>query len=217
MKIEQLPLAKLQPYANNSRTHSPAQVEQIAASIREFGFTNPVLIDAGGGIIAGHGRVQAAALLKLTKVPCIRLSHLSEAQKRAYVIADNKIAEGSGWDQAMLAMEIQGLIDSGFDTAPLAFRDDEIDELLGGYTGAHDEGVLDAHATAVTDEEGPTEGKETGGGTKSQAPAKTSYPVILYLSKGQYQAWRAHLAATDHHDGARALIELIDVTHGGAQ
>lgn len=216
MKIEQLPLAKLQPYANNSRTHSAAQIEQIAASMREFGFTNPVLIDASGGIIAGHGRVQAAAMLKLTKVPCLRLSHLSEAQKRAYVIADNKIAEGGGWDQAMLAMEIQGLIDSGFDTAPLAFSDDEIDELLGGYTGAHDDGVLDAHATTVTDEDGPAEVEETGG-RKPQPPAKTGYPVILYLSKGQYQAWRAHLAATDHHDGARALIELIDVTHGGAQ
>lgn len=92
MKIESLPIERLIPYARNSRTHSDAQIAQVAASIREFGFTNPVLIDAEDGIIAGHGRVMAARKLGLDKVPCIRLAHLSETQKRAYIIADNKLA-----------------------------------------------------------------------------------------------------------------------------
>ena len=88
-RMEMLPVAALVPYARNSRTHSDQQVAQIAASMREFGFTNPVLVDEAGGIIAGHGRVMAAKSLGLVEVPCIRLAHLSEAQKRAYVIADN--------------------------------------------------------------------------------------------------------------------------------
>jgi ParB-like chromosome segregation protein Spo0J len=96
MQIEQIGIATLIPFAKNSRTHSDEQVAQIAASIREFGFTNPVLVDEANGIIAGHGRVLAARKLKLTEVPCIRLSHLTEAQKRAYVIADNKLSPQRG-------------------------------------------------------------------------------------------------------------------------
>jgi len=96
--IEHLAIDALIPYARNSRTHSAEQVAQVAASIREFGFTNPVLIDGEGGIIAGHGRVMAARQLGLAEVPCIRLAHLSEAQRRAYVIADNKLALNAGWD-----------------------------------------------------------------------------------------------------------------------
>jgi ParB-like chromosome segregation protein Spo0J len=94
--LEHLPLAALTPYAANSRTHSGDQVRQIARSIEEFGFTNPVLIDADGGIIAGHGRVQAAQLLGLATVPCLRLAHLSPEQKRAYIIADNQLALNAG-------------------------------------------------------------------------------------------------------------------------
>lgn len=108
-KIEQWAIDKLIPYARNSRTHSDAQVAQIAASIKEFGFTNPVLIDGEGGIIAGHGRVIAARKLGLSEVPCIRLEHLTEAQKRAYVIADNRLALNSGWDTEMLKVEFADL------------------------------------------------------------------------------------------------------------
>ena len=98
-QIEMMSVADLVPYAKNSRVHDDAQVAQIAASIREFGFTNPVLIDAQGGIIAGHGRVLAARKLKLDTVPCIMLDHLTDTQRRAYVIADNKLALNSGWDE----------------------------------------------------------------------------------------------------------------------
>lgn len=128
--IEHLSIEALVPYARNSRTHSEAQVAQIAASIAEFGFTNPVLIDEAGGIIAGHGRVMGARQLGLARVPCIRLSHLTELQRRAYVIADNKLALNAGWDNALLAQELRDISASGFDAALTGFADDEIGQLL---------------------------------------------------------------------------------------
>ena len=129
-QIEAIAIDALIPYARNSRTHSDEQVAQIAASIKEFGFTNPVLIDAGGGIIAGHGRVLAARKLGLTDVPCIRLDHLTDAQKRAYVIADNRLALNSGWDTEMLKVEFADLQELGFDLELTGFDLDEIKELL---------------------------------------------------------------------------------------
>jgi len=128
-KIEQIALTDLIPYARNSRTHSDEQVAQIAASIKEFGFTNPVLIDADGGIMAGHGRVMAARKLNIDTLPCIRLSHLTDAQRRAYIIADNKLALNAGWDDAMLTIEFAELDDLGFDLELTGFTLDEIDAL----------------------------------------------------------------------------------------
>jgi DNA modification methylase len=130
MKIEQLPTADLIPYARNTRTHSPEQVAQIAGSIREFGFTNPVLIDAENGIIAGHGRVMAAQKLGLAKVPCIRLGHLTDTQKRAYIIADNKLALNAGWDEEMLALELGELGDLDFDLSLIGFDESELNNLM---------------------------------------------------------------------------------------
>jgi hypothetical protein len=110
MKIEQLKTDTLIPYARNAKLHSDAQVAAIAGSIREFGFCNPVLIDKDGGIIAGHGRVLAARKLKLEKVPCVRLDHLDDNQRRAYILADNRLAEtGGGWDMEMLQAEIAAI------------------------------------------------------------------------------------------------------------
>lgn len=146
MKIETIQLAALIPYARNSRTHSDEQVAQVAASIKEFGFTNPVLIDNEGGIIAGHGRVMAARKLGLADVPCIRLAHLTEAQKRAYIIADNKLALNSGWDEKMLALEFQDLQGMGFDLELTGFGLDDIDELL-AELDATPEGNTDADQT----------------------------------------------------------------------
>jgi len=131
-KIEYIKTDALIPYARNSRTHSEQQVAQIAASIREFGFTNPVLIDAENGIIAGHGRVMAAQKLGRKDVPCIRLEHLSEAQKRAYVIADNKLALNAGWDDEMLRIELDELKAVDFDLSLIGFDDDELGALLAG-------------------------------------------------------------------------------------
>jgi DNA modification methylase len=134
MKIEQIKTSDLIPYARNSRSHSEAQVAQIAGSIREFGFTNPVLIDADNGIIAGHGRVMAAGKLGLDKVPCIRLGHLTDTQKRAYILADNKIALGSSWDEEMLALELGELADLDFDMDLIGFTEDELAGLLAETT-----------------------------------------------------------------------------------
>jgi len=129
-QIESLPVSDLIPYARNSRTHSDEQVTQIAASIREFGFTNPVLIDSNGTIIAGHGRVMAAKKVGLAEVPCLRLKHLSPSQIRAYVIADNKLALNAGWDDEMLKAELLTLQEEGFNTDLTGFSDDELNALL---------------------------------------------------------------------------------------
>lgn len=112
------------PYARNSRTHSEAQIAQIAASIREFGFTNPVLVDGENGVIAGHGRLLAARKLGMAEVPVIELSHLTEKQKRAYVIADNKLALNAGWDDEMLRVEFEDLAGDGFDLSLTGFSEE---------------------------------------------------------------------------------------------
>jgi DNA modification methylase len=152
MKIENIALDALIPYARNSRTHSDAQVAQVAASIVEFGFTNPVLIDGQGGIIAGHGRVMAARKLEMDSVPCIRLGHLSEAQKRAYVIADNKLAANAGWDEQMLALEFKDLQDMGFDLDLTGFDDKDINAMIASLD-ATPEGNTDADATPAVQAE----------------------------------------------------------------
>lgn len=129
LKIQYKPIQDLIPYARNSRTHSDAQVAQIAASIKEFGWTNPVLLDGENGIIAGHGRVLAAQKLGESEVPTIELSHMDENQKRAYIIADNKLALNAGWDNEMLALELSDLKDAGYDLGLTGFSIDEIEEL----------------------------------------------------------------------------------------
>ena len=119
-------IKELIPYCNNSRTHSDEQVLQIASSIKEFGFTNPVLIDGQGGIIAGHGRIMAAQKLKIDEVPTITLSGLSEAQKKAYIIADNKLALNSGWDDELLKIELEQLKELDFDLSLIGFDGTEL-------------------------------------------------------------------------------------------
>src|SRR5438552_2650246 len=131
LQVDYRPTAQLLPYANNARTHSPEQVEQLAASMRAFGFTNPILIDADGGILAGHGRVLAADLLGLAEVPTITLGELSEAQRRAYIIADNQLALNAGWNRELLGLEIQALSTTELDLGLLGFADDELLGLLG--------------------------------------------------------------------------------------
>ena len=126
--IKALPVDALMPYANNARTHSAEQVAQIAASIKEFGFNNPVLIDAERGIIAGHGRLEAARLLGLESVPTIEIAHLTEAQRKAYILADNKLALNAGWDVEALRVELEGLQDLDFDLGLIGF---DISELAG--------------------------------------------------------------------------------------
>lgn len=130
LKVEYLDPSKLTPYVNNARTHSPEQIDQIAASIKEFGFVNPILIDERDVIIAGHGRLAAAQKLGMTQVPVIYLRHLTETQRRGLIIADNRIALNAGWDQELLKVEIEALKIEDFDLDILGFDPTEIDSLL---------------------------------------------------------------------------------------
>ena len=149
-ELELIQVAQLIPYANNSRTHSEQQIKQVAASIKEFGFLNPVIIDNENGIVAGHCRVVAASLLDMGEIPCIRAKHLTEAQRRAYVIADNKLALNGSWDDELLKIEIASLQEENFDLDILGWDvlpdfgndidysildDDDIDGELESYAG----------------------------------------------------------------------------------
>ena len=157
LEVEMLAVEALRPYANNARTHSKKQVNQIAKSLKRFGFCNPVLIDDQGQIIAGHGRVAAAKLLGIGVVPAVRLSHLTEPEKRAYILADNRLAEKAGWDREILAIELQALIDldfevelTGFEIAEIDFCLEEAREATGAPSGPEDEIPAYADTHAVT-------------------------------------------------------------------
>jgi ParB-like chromosome segregation protein Spo0J len=145
-KINYLSVDALIPYANNSRTHDDAQIAQLAASIKEFGFRNPILVD-GMGIIAGHGRLMAARKLGLKKIPTIDCSDMTETQKKAYIIADNKLALNSGWDNELLSLEISELDTNGFNLEVLGFNADELSSFINGVNfdaaTEDDQGKLD--------------------------------------------------------------------------
>jgi ParB-like chromosome segregation protein Spo0J len=145
-KLERWPIERLVPYERNARTHSPEQVAQIAASIAEFGFTNPILVASDDGILAGHGRLAAAKDLGLKEVPVVVLDHLSPDQRRAYVLADNKLALNAGWDMSLLQQEMMALNLADFDLSLLGWSDDEI------------AGMLDPEG--IDDTEAPEEFKE---------------------------------------------------------
>lgn len=153
-RIELWPLDKLVPYDRNPRTHSGEQIAQIAASIVEFGFLNPILVDSSSGIIAGHGRLQAAKQIGLVQVPVVVLDHLTEAQKRAYVIADNKLALNAGWDEDILRSEIELLSGEDFELSLLGFSDEELGDLLAETVESEgqtdDDNVPDTPAVAIT-------------------------------------------------------------------
>ncbi|MDD3030624.1 MAG: site-specific DNA-methyltransferase [Alphaproteobacteria bacterium] len=153
-RIELWPVDRLVPYDRNPRTHSDAQVDQIAASIAEFGFLNPILVDTDAGIIAGHGRLQAARKLSLDVVPVVVLDHLTEAQRRAYVIADNKLALNAGWDEALLREEFMALKDADFDLPLMGFSDEELADILDvetlGAGNTDDDAVPEAPEEPIT-------------------------------------------------------------------
>ena len=138
-RFEKVNIDKLVPYARNARTHSKEQILQLRASLREFGFVNPVIVDKDLNIIAGHGRVMAAKEEGITEIPCVFAEHLTEAQKRAYIIADNRLALNAGWDTEMLSVEIAELQGSDFDIALLGFDDAELNKLLGGMEDIKDD------------------------------------------------------------------------------
>ncbi|EGQ26727.1 DNA (cytosine-5-)-methyltransferase [Sporosarcina newyorkensis 2681] len=138
-ELQQIEIEKLVPYANNSRTHSEHQLKKLQSSLREFGFINPILIDREHNIIAGHGRVLAAKANGMKSVPCVYVDHLSDAQKKAYIIADNRLAEDAGWDEALLAVELEHLQELEFDLDLVGFDADELDKLLNNTEGVEDD------------------------------------------------------------------------------
>jgi hypothetical protein len=131
-----VPIEELAPYEKNARTHTDEQVTQIVESIKEFGFTAPILIDGDKGVLAGHGRLMAARFLEMKEVPCVMLSHLTAEQRRAYILADNKLALNAGWDLDLLAVEIEALKLADFDISLLGFSQHELDQLTAGDWGA---------------------------------------------------------------------------------
>ena len=186
---------KLIPYARNARTHSDAQVAQIAASIREFGFTNPVLIDAEGGIIAGHGRVMAARKLGMKEVPTITLAHLTETQKRAYILADNQLALNSGWDDEMLRLELAELGELGFDLELAGFDDGEM-------FGSFDEDE---------DEDAPTADdlRDVAEGAANESEGKSiMFPILVQVKQAEYKRWRDWKAGRPDAEAFTALLDI---------
>jgi len=172
LRIEYLPVEKLRPYERNARTHSDAQIDAIAESIRQFGFNAPVLIDDDDGVIAGHARLAAARQLGLDSVPCVRLSHLNDAQRRAYILADNRLAEMAVWDVPLLSLEVGELT---LEDVDLSFLD--LDSLL-----------------PVENEDFPVEDGEDTPATKTKQPkpaetkpAPITYPLLVNLPRAAYE------------------------------
>jgi DNA modification methylase len=185
LQIKKIPVEKLIPYVRNSRTHSDAQVAQIAASIKEFGWTNPILVDGENGIIAGHGRLLAARKLGAKEVPVIELSHLTESQKRAYVIADNQLAMNAGWDTAMLTLELANLKESEFDLDLIGFDVKELEKLL---EPEQVDGLTDEDAVPDAPEEPKTKLGDIYqlGNHRLMCGDSTSIDAVEKLMDGQY-------------------------------
>lgn len=174
MKIEQINTSELKQYQNNSRTHSDKQVQQIAQSIKEFGFTNPILVDDNNEIIAGHGRLMGALSLEMEKVPCIRLTGLTEKQKRAYVIADNKIAENSDWDFDILKSEVANLSEEDYDLDILGFNEELIDSILEPIEEEEQEEIK------------PKESKPTANDSSNEYESSSIRQIILIYGSEEY-------------------------------
>lgn len=240
LAIEYLPLTDLTPYARNSRTHSPEQVAALAHSIRTYGFNNPVLVDADGLIVAGHGRVLAAAQAGLAQVPCIRLLHLTEAQRRAYVIADNKMADMGGWDMATLAGEIEELLmdaDAGLELMDFGLDDDAFAGLAdflpdAGTPKPAKAKPQPAAPTPAAPGAAPTAGAEdpdntptaddyadVGQGATNPAEGKAlQYPLILQLNKPTFQLWRKFKGKRSDTEAIEALLQTqADATDDAGQ
>ena len=134
-EMQLVPITKLVPYVNNARTHSPEQINKLRSSLREFGFVNPVIIDREYNVIAGHGRLMAAKEEGITEVPCVYVDHLTDAQKKAYILADNRMAMDAGWDEELLAVEMSELQEMGYDLSMTGFDEKELADLFSDGTG----------------------------------------------------------------------------------
>ena len=187
-ELEHWPISQLQPYSRNARTHSREQVRQIAASIQEFGFTNPILVAENGEIIAGHGRLMAAHDLGLTEVPVIVLGHLTAEQRRAYVLADNQLALNAGWDTSLLQQEVMALNLADFDLNLLGFDADELSSLMGGeFDSAEEE-------SEEPEDEGPDRG----------------VALAIVLSPEELKTWRRAKDELGYSTDKAAFWKLVE-------
>lgn len=217
-RIELWPIERLVPFENNARTHSPEQLAQLQASIEQFGFTAPILVDGQDGILAGHGRLEAARLLGMTEVPVVVLDHMSPEQRRAYVIADNKLAENAGWDLGQLNAELRALMAADFDLNSMGFDDDELkrledglelgefEELSQGFERAEPEqqpglGVMPADGEFDAVEEEPEE--EDEGIDRGVA-------LAIVLSPQELMSWRRAKAELGYSTDKAAFWKLVE-------
>jgi hypothetical protein len=199
-RIEMWPLDRLVPYERNARTHSAEQVAQIVASIREFGFTNPLLVDGADGILAGHGRLAAAKDMGLAEVPVIVLDHLSAAQRKAYILADNQLALNAGWDMELLQQEIVGLNLADFDLSLLGFDDDLISGLL------DPEGIDSGSAAPET----VTGGEEGGEGGDDEGGSDNPYTGKVDVAPYEITGPKPEVIDLYDCDKTQRLIDAID-------
>jgi hypothetical protein len=186
-KLQWWPVERLIPYERNARTHSPEQVAQLVASIQEFGFTNPILVDGNDGILAGHGRLAAAKIMGLAEVPVIVLDHLSPAQRRAYILADNQLALNAGWDKEMLQQEVIALSLEDFDLQLLGFSDDDLGAMLGGEF------------------DGEEETEQGGEGNMDQGMA-----LAIVLTPNEMAKWRKAKAELGYSTDKAAFWKLVE-------
>ena len=193
LKVESFKPSEIKAYSRNARLHSPEQIDQICASIREFGFTNPILVTTSLEIVAGHGRLEAALQMGLDEVPCIRLGHLSDAQAKQLRIADNQIALNSTWDIDLLASELVLLDDEGFDLDVLAFDDD----FLAGLLADDDDGVMPAEPS------GPEEMAEA-----AESVEVLVGPYKLKLKKRHWDKWETAMRAAVGFDPSDIESEI---------
>lgn len=224
MQIEHVPVAELVPYVNNARRHPEEQIRALVRSIRAYGFNNPVLIDAAGHIVAGHGRVEAAKRLGMDVVPCIRLRHLTEEQRRAFIIADNRVSELGTWDAALLAREVEDLLNSDeldLDPGDLGFDDEAIAGLIGDLGKDLDDAPdpdapltrKEARKAAKTKAQEPTadDMADIGQGATNPAEGKgLLYPVILQLDRATWKRWRQYRGKRTDTEAISALLDLAD-------
>jgi ParB-like chromosome segregation protein Spo0J len=200
MQIEWVGIGSIKPYAKNARTHSADQVDQIAESIRRFGWTNPILVGDDGIVVAGHGRLMAAKKMGEKKVPIIKLSHLDADQRRAYVLADNRIAEASGWDKALLSEELAALDGLGFDLDFLDFP--EIDGDLADQ-------LSDAERETPEDRSDRLAGENENNSQEERN--SINFPIYVILNSQEHKQWREMKGDRSDKEFITALLENADM------
>lgn len=214
-RIELWPVERLVPFENNARTHSPEQLAQLQASIEQFGFTAPILVDGQDGILAGHGRLEAARLLGMTEVPVVVLDHMSPEQRRAYVIADNKLAENAGWDLGQLNAELRALMAADFDLNSMGFDDDELKRLEDGLELGEFEELSQGFERAEPEQQPglgvmPADGEDDGPEDATAEGIDRGVALAIVLNPQELMSWRRAKAELGYSTDKAAFWKLVE-------